>query len=200
MADIASPTAATATDTGPAPAPPARPKGRYHSDQITAHWTVVFLVLFQLATGGAMEAAMDLGYAAGELPKAGVIFVHGILGSSILAVMLWRVTLRLRYGAPPPPDSVSRPIQVISRLNHYAFYGVLITMPLLGLAAVLTLSPTIGALHAIFALLLILLALAHVAGAVMHIVKRDGTIKRVLSGQPPRVLVPPAERHGGRIN
>ena len=178
----------------PVEGPNLRPEGRYHSDQIAAHWTVVFLVLFQFATGSAMEAAMDLGYAAGELPKAGVIFVHGIIGSSILAVMLWRVTLRLRYGAPPPPDSVPRPIQIVSRAVHFAFYGVLIAMPLLGLAAVLTLSATIGALHAITAILLVLLALAHVAGAIMHVVKRDGTIKRVLSGQPPRVHVPPAER------
>lgn len=187
MADI--------TSTAPAEAPIGRPEGRYHSDQIAAHWTIVFLVLFQFATGGAMEAAMDLGYAADAIPKAGVVFVHGIIGTSILLVMLWRVTLRLRYGAPPPPESVSRPIQIVSRATHMAFYAVLIAMPLAGLAAVLTLSETIGALHGLTALLLVALALAHVAGALMHVFKRDGTIKRVLSGQPPRVTVPPAERH-----
>ena len=154
----------------------------------------MFLVLFQFATGLAMESAMDLGYAAGAIPKAGVIYVHGILGTSILLVMLWRVTLRLKYGAPPPPDSVSRPIQIISRANHFAFYGVLIAMPLAGMAALFTLNQTIGALHGLTALLLVLLAIAHVAGALMHVFKRDGTIKRVLSGQPPRVTVPPAER------
>lgn len=185
---------ADVTSTAPAAAPPGRPEGRYHSDQITAHWIIVFLVLFQFATGSTMEAAMDLGYAADQLPKAGVIFFHGIIGGSILLVMLWRVTLRRRWGAPPPPASAPRAIQIISRANHFAFYGVLIAMPLVGLLAVLTLNRTLGAIHGISALLLVLLALAHVAGALWHVFKRDGTIKRVLSGQPPRITIPPAEQ------
>ena len=178
----------------PQTAPLGRPEGRYHSDQITAHWIVVFIVLFQFATGGAMESAMDLGYAADVLPRQGVLYVHGILGTSILLVMLWRVTLRLKYGAPPPPQSAPRAIQIVSRANHFAFYGVLIAMPLAGMLAVFTLNETVGTLHGLAAILLVLLALAHVAGALWHVFKRDGTIKRVLSGQPPRVTVPPSER------
>ena len=185
---------ADVTSTAPTALPQGRPEGRYHSDQITAHWIVVFLVLFQFATGATMEAAMDLGYAAGRLPLAGVLYVHGILGTSILGVMAWRVYLRRRYGAPPPPSSAPRALQIISRANHFAFYLVLVAMPIAGLLAVITLNATIGALHGLAAILLVLLAIAHVAGAIMHIVKRDGTIKGVLSGQPPPVTMPPAER------
>ncbi len=175
-------------------APIARPAGRYHSDQVSAHWIIVFIVLFQFATGNAMERAMNLAYAVDVLPAAGVIYVHGILGASILAVMLWRVTLRMKYGAPPPPENEPRPLQIVSRGVHYAFYAILIAMPLAGIAAVFTLSETIGVLHGLTSKLLILLALAHVAGALYHAFKRDGIIKRVLSGQPPRVTVPPSER------
>lgn len=170
-----------------------RPAGRYHSDQITAHWIVVFLLAFQFVTGGAMAAAMEAGYLAGALPSAGVIFVHGTLGTSILLVMLWRVSLRVRFGAPPPPETEPTILQYISRSVHFAFYGLLIAMPLAGIAAVFTLSETVGTLHALTSKLLIALIVAHVAGGLWHTFKRDGIIKRVLSGQPPRTAETPSD-------
>ena len=159
-----------------------RPKGRYHTEQIVAHWTVVFLVLFQYATGGAMDAAYRATVDFGRLPADGVIFVHGLIGTSIWIVMLWRLSMRFRYGAPPPPDSLSRPLQIVSRSVHYAFYAVLLGMPVFGMLALWIKSGIIGTLHGWAAYLLLALAVAHVAGATLHMVKGDGVIRRILRG------------------
>ncbi|CUH15396.1 cytochrome b561 [Jannaschia seosinensis] len=164
-----------------------RPAGRYHSNQIAIHWLVVSLVILQFLTGGTMAAAMEYGYDFNALPPAGVIYVHGIFGLSILTAMLVRAVLRMRHGAPEPPENESRPIQILSRSTHYAFYGVLIAMPIFGLFAVLTLNETIGLIHAWSSWLLLAIIALHVAGAFMHIFKRDGIIKRVITGQPPRI-------------
>ena len=164
-------------------APLGRPEGRYSTGQIAAHWTVVFLILFQYATGDAMSAAYRQGVAQGVLPPDGILVVHGLIGSSILAAMLWRLALRFRYGAPPPPETLSRPLQIVSRAVHYAFYVALIGMPLFGMAALWLKIGILGTLHALTAYVVVGLAVAHVAGALYHIWKRDGTIGRITRGQ-----------------
>jgi cytochrome b561 len=164
-----------------------RPKGRYHSDQIVAHWTIVGLVILQYLTGPSMSVAFETALEGGWRVSDGVSAVHGIIGLSILTAMVWRVFLRRRYGAPPPPETEPRPLQMVSRGVHYAFYGLLLGMPLFGLAAVLTGIEILGTLHGWAALALLLLAVAHVGGALMHAVKRDGVVTRILNrGSAPR--------------
>ena len=159
-----------------------RPEGRYSTGQIVAHWTVVFLVLFQFATGDQMSAAYAVAVDFGQLPADGILVVHGLIGTSILAAMLWRLALRLRYGAPPPPDTEPRPLQYVSRGVHYAFYAALIAMPLAGMAALWLKIGIIGTLHAWTAYLVAILAVAHISGALWHAFKGDGVIRRILRG------------------
>ncbi|UWQ22298.1 cytochrome b [Jannaschia sp. W003] len=160
-----------------------RPEGRYHTAQITAHWTIVFLVAFQFLTGiSGMSAAYEAGVAAGELPPAGIIWVHGMLGTTILLVMLGRLALRRQHGAPPPPDTEPDWLQKISRGVHYAFYVFLIAMPLAGMGALWLKQGWLGALHALSAWILLALIVAHIAGALWHASKRDGVIGRILRG------------------
>ena len=159
-----------------------RPEGRYSTGQIVAHWTVVFLVLFQFATGDAMSAAYAVTLDFGRLPPDGILVVHGLIGSSILAAMLWRVILRHRYGAPPPPDTLPRWLQIVSRANHFALYGILVAMPLLGIGALIVKVGILGVLHTWLSYALIATALLHVSGGLYHAVRRDGVIQRVLRG------------------
>lgn len=162
--------------------PKGRPEGRYSTGQIVAHWTVVFLVLFQFATGDAMSAAYAVAVDFGRLPPDGILVVHGLIGTSILAAMAWRVALRARYGAPPPPDTLSRPLQIVSRAVHYVLYGILIAMPLLGITALIFKIGIFGVLHTWLSYALIATALLHVAGGLYHAVRRDGVIRRILRG------------------
>lgn len=170
----------TASTTGRTPS--GRPEGRYSTGQIVAHWTVVFLVLFQFATGDAMSAAYRVAVDFGRLPADGILVVHGLIGASILAAMIWRAVLRWQYGAPPPPDTLSRPMQIVSRSVHFILYGILIAMPLLGIAALIFKIGIFGTLHSWLALALVGVALLHVAGGLYHAVRRDGVVRRILRG------------------
>ncbi|WP_308915957.1 cytochrome b [Jannaschia sp. LMIT008] len=160
----------------------ARPVGAYHVRHIAMHWTVVFLVLFQYATGGRMEQAYLYGVEYGVLPMDGVLYVHGIIGTCILIAMLVRLYLRLKHGAPPPPDNEPKPIQILSRATHFAFYGLLIAMPLFGMAALWVKAGWLGQVHGIAAYVVLGLAVLHVAGAMWHAIKRDGVVSRMGGG------------------
>jgi cytochrome b561 len=107
---------------------------------------------------------------------------------------------------PPAPADLSPGLRILARATHWAFYLVLILLPLMGwLAAnaygstprLLGLIPlpkllgpnqaaaeTIGGVHKVLATLLLALITAHVSGALYHaLVKRDGVIWRMLPGR-----------------
>ncbi len=194
-ADTAPPSAA-AIDTAPeaerrpADAAPAL----YHTRQLVAHWVIVMLVAMQFLLNDGMVRAFTAGEEAGRLVIAGGVITHATSGSVILLVMLYRLWLRRHHGAPPPPSSLPRWLQIASRANHYAFYVLLIGMPLLGATALLTLWGWVGTLHSLSASLLAVLIVAHLAGAFWHATKRDGTLVRILQPDPahrPRAGVTP---------
>lgn len=177
MADL------TASHAGRIPGPPTtRPDGRYHTRQITLHWTVVFLVIFQYLTGGAMEAAYAVAVETGRLPADGILVVHGTIGTAILLAMLSRLYLRRKHGAPPPPDTEPRAIQILSRSVHYAFYAFLIAMPLAGMAALWLKQGWLGWAHGLSAWIVLALAVLHASGALWHAVKGDGVMRRMGRG------------------
>lgn len=177
MSDTADPTDA-ARD-------PANRVGYYHPATIVAHWTVVMLLLFQFATGGAMEAAFERATGAGyPLRLEGPVWVHGMIGSAIGLLMVWRLAVRLTHYVPPPPSTLPRVLQIVSRATHWTFYGLLIAMPIAGLAAVLTRSEALASIHGLAAVLLFFVVLLHVAGGLYHAFKRDGVVKRILRQDP----------------
>ena len=123
--------------------------------------------------------------AVGAFPLDGGAIMHGICGATILLVMLWRQAMRLTHGTPPPPESEPRKLQYMSRGNHWAFYVVLIAMPIVGLSAVLTLAPILSAIHSWTIWLLLALIAAHFAGAVWQMFRRGSdTWRRVLRRDP----------------
>ena len=164
---------------------PADRKGFYHPAQIVVHWTVVFLVIFQFLTGGGMEAAFEAAReGAAPLRLDGTAWVHGMIGTSILLAMLFRLWLRNRYHAPPPPEDEPTIVQYLSRGVHFAFYAFLIAMPVFGLLAVFTGIGILATLHGLAAWVLLLLIVLHFAGAMWHAFRRDGVVKRVLRQDP----------------
>ena len=161
------------TDTAP-PEP-----ARYPQTIRTLHWVVVGLVTLQFISGSGMEDAFPESVSF-DAPTPGAAVAHALVGLSILLAMLWRLNIRWNSKVPPPPSNEPPWLQRISRGTHYAFYIVLIGMPLAGANAALTGSEAVGAIHALTSWLLLALIVAHVAGAVWHMSKRDGIIQRLL--------------------
>ena len=91
------------------------------------------------------DKAEDAGVLAG-FPTDPVAMAHALGGGTILVLMLVRLGLRLAYGAPPPPASLTPVLQLASRVTHYAFYVLLIALPATGMTA-LYLNSEAGDVH-----------------------------------------------------
>ena len=161
------------------------------------HWTIVALVTIQFVTKLILP---------GIVGKAGMHTVnawHLGTGSTILLLMLLRLTWRLTHHVPPPPADLSPGLRLLSRANHWAFYALLIVLPLGGwmaangfgatvkLAGIISLpaiapknaamAEQIGDLHGTLAFVLLALIALHVSGAIYHgVMKRDGVVGRML--------------------
>jgi cytochrome b561 len=126
-----------------------------------------------------------------------LVSIHKPLGIAILVLALIRFAVRLRYGAPPLPADLPEPMKLAARLSHYAFYFLMIGMPLLGwgmlsaaaypvvlfggvrLPAIVSHSDGLHTLlwnaHFYLAFAFFGLILLHVATALFHaLVRRDG--------------------------
>jgi len=167
------------------------------------HWTTVLVVI------GMLSAGFYMTYRGKVLniwdDTTNLIYTsHKLLGF----ILLWFIVLRLLYrllgGAPAPEPSLSGFQRVVSALNHWGLYALLITMPILGWLSV-SLYPAINIFgwfdlpalttpdkaaykvvsyyHGIGARVLLGLLSLHVLAALYHLViRRDGVFRRMWSG------------------
>lgn len=103
-------------------------RDRYSPVGVTFHWTMAALVFFQLGWG----------WRTGWLPagegKFAAYDVHIQVGLVLFVLILLRMTWRLFI--PGPDNDADKPgVQsVLAHLTHFAFYGLLLALPLTGWA------------------------------------------------------------------
>ena len=146
------------------------------------HWTVLALVLVQLLSADFMSAffrrAQDLPL--GTLPDNFGAYIHALGGATILVLMIIRFISRLKLGTPPKPRDLSPPLRLLASLNHFAFYVVLVLLPLTGVSA-LFFARDFGDVHEALKNVLYVLIGLHVAGIVYHMfILRDGVLWRMI--------------------
>jgi len=154
------------------------------------HWLMAVCILAMLFIGVGMVSTI--------LPKyLTLVSIHKPLGIAILVLALVRLVVRLRYGAPSLPADLPEPMKLADYLSHYALYGLMIGMPLIGwgmlsaaaypvvlfgdvrLPAILPHSDSLHALlwnaHFYLPFAFFALILLHVAAALFHaLIRRDG--------------------------
>ena len=132
---------------------------------------------------------------------------HKLIGLVILVVVIARLGYRLSRGAPADEPTLEPWQKVVSHATHWAIYGLLIVVPLLGWLGVSyypalnvfgfnlpgLVSPDQGAAakvflaHLIGALLLVVLIGMHVGAALFHyVIRKDGVLNRMLPSLPRR--------------
>ena len=164
---------------------------RYPATLRGLHWLVVALLVAQFAIAWTMPDVHR-----GTAPT-GLIAWHLSVGIVIWAVMAVRLAFRLSSRIPPPPTDLPPGLRLLSRATHYAFYAILLVLPLLGyinasargwtvrLFGVLPLprlvgtgsawGHTMGDVHKAVATLLLAVIALHVSGALYHLmVLKDG--------------------------
>jgi cytochrome b561 len=196
--------------TGPAMSGAAQ---RFTLAQRVVHWLMAACILAMLFIGVGMESTVRPKYLT-------LISIHKPLGITILVLALIRLALRWRYGAPPLPANMPAPMKLAAHLSHYAFYLLMIGMPLIGWAMLsaaaypvvlyggLHLPPILpqsDALHTrlwdahyYLAFAFFALVLLHLAAALFHaLVRRDGVFDAMASLRAGRGA--PAQRARGAV-
>jgi cytochrome b561 len=163
---------------------------RFTPLQRLLHWLMAACILAMLFIGVGMVSTVMPKY----LP---LVSIHKSLGIAILVLALIRLGIRLRFGAPALPADLPEPVKLAAHLSHWAFYALMIGMPLIGwmmlsaadypvvvfgdvhLPAILPQSDGLHSLlwdaHFYLAFAFFALILLHVAAALFHaLVRHDG--------------------------
>ena len=176
---------------------------RYALIQRLLHWLIAVLVLGALLGGWIMSD-----FKPADLPKglhSQIYDLHKSVGVVVLALMLCRIIARLIHGAPAPHPALKNWQRKVSAIVHFGFYALLIAQPILGMIGVWSfpapipildalgvpnplaqdreLSKTVFELHEIAGKALIVLAILHIGGALLHLFKGDGVMRRMGFGK-----------------
>lgn len=165
------------------------------------HWLMSLCILAMLFIGVGMVSTVTTKYLS-------LVSIHKPLGITILLLALIRLALRLYYGAPALPADLPEPMKLAAKLSHYAFYALMIAMPLLGwamlsaagypvvlyggvhLPALVSVNPELHTLlwdaHFYLAFAFFALILLHLGAALFHKwVRRDGVFEAMSPGLTP---------------
>ena len=169
---------------------------RFNPLQRLLHWLMAICIVAMLFIGVGMVSTI--------MPKyLTLVSIHKPLGATILVLALIRLAVRLVYGAPPLPVDLPAPMKLAAQLSHYAFYVLMIGLPLIGwgmlsaaaypvvlyggvhLPAILPQSDSLHTLlwnaHFYLAFVFFALILLHVAAALFHaLVRRDGVFEAMV--------------------
>jgi len=159
--------------------------------QRTLHWGMAALVLAMLTIGFSMTALDDAG------ARFARTQTHKSLGFLVLALIVVRIAVRLKSGAPPSEDGWPG---LAARLVHGALYALMLALPLTGWAqasaspiplpitvfGLVTLPPLMAPdmamlqlfkqIHALLALALSALIGLHVLAVAWHVFARDDDV------------------------
>ncbi len=154
----------------------------YSLSQILLHWIVALLVLVQILNDDAIGRAFRaLRRDPAAVPGA-IAQMHVYIGIAVLVLVLWRLALRFTRGVPRPPADEPRFLRLAAVATHVLLYGLLLAIPLTGLAAWFGGSRQAAELHEAMKLPLIALVALHVAGALyQQVVRRNGVLARMVS-------------------
>jgi cytochrome b561 len=152
----------------------------YSSLQIAFHWSIVVLVVVNWLIGPAMERVYEAREEGQALTQWGPAFVHIALGLAIFGTMVARLMTRLQRPVQTAPDSKHKVMALLGKINHWAFYAVLLAMPPLGALAWFFGLEFFGTLHSLLAWVLLFLIVAHLAGNLAHVILGENIIKRMV--------------------
>jgi cytochrome b561 len=159
------------------------------------HWLMALCILAMLFIGVGMVSIVTPDYLT-------LVSIHKPLGAAILVLAIVRLVVRLISGAPALPPEMPEPMKLAAHLSHYAFYALMIAMPLIGwammsaagypivlfndviLPPILPASRDMHALlwdaHRLLALAFFALILLHFAAALFHgLIRRDGVFQQM---------------------
>ena len=158
----------------------------YSRLQVRLHWAVVVLIALQYVFHEAIAEAWEMieeASEAGLIAEPGydpLVPLHVAGGIAVAVLALWRIGLRLRHGAPPPPAGTPPRLARLAGVVHGALYALILALPVTGAAAWFGGVEAAAEAHELLRGLLIVLVAGHVGAALWHqFVRRDGIMARM---------------------
>jgi len=172
--------------------------GRFSGLQQALHWLMAVLIVTMLFVGVGMVFTVSRAHDT-------LVALHRPLGIALLLLVLVRIVVRVRRGAPPLPASVPPVQRAAAVASHYVLYGLMLAMPLVGwgmlsaggypvtMVGAFHLPPILPpdvqwfawlrTLHTWLGLTLFAVVLLHLAAALLHaLVLRDGVFRAMVPG------------------
>jgi cytochrome b561 len=145
----------------------AHPTG-YTRAQIALHWVTVALVALQFILHDTMSDAWEAVEDGAAVVISPLVSQHVFAGALIAILTFVRLGLRLTHGAPPPPEAEHPALKVLGHAAHWAFYALLILLPVSGAVAWFNAVEPAAEAHEVLTTLLLALIALHVAAALFH--------------------------------
>ena len=148
----------------------------YSTAQIALHWLTAIGVLVAFFTHEAMEDIARETWRAGGDPFP---TVHTVAGFAVFFLVLARLVLRWRSGAPEPQGHGLQ--QTAAVWGHRLLYLLLIAVPLGGFMTWIVGLRDLGDMHGLAGQAVMVVALGHALMAIWHqVIQKDGTLMRML--------------------
>ena len=149
--------------------------------QIALHWTVAVLILYNLLLSDDMTALWRQVQQGTATPTTTSAWIHIIVGSLVLALVVWRLVLRFTRGVPTESEGEIAALKLAGQAGHVALYGLMIAMPVTGLLVWFGGVTALADLHGelLKTLLWVVIGL-HVLAALYHqFILKDGLLNRM---------------------
>ncbi len=152
----------------------------YSRTQIVLHWLIVALVLVQYLAHDSIEALWR-SRMRGFSPDVPTPDIHAAIGITIFLLMIWRLWLLFRNGAPALSEKEPRVLRIFARSVQGLVYLTLFALPLSGAAAWFFGVRQAVFVHGLLTNLLFALIALHVAGAlIQHFWFKSDVLMRML--------------------
>ena len=149
----------------------------YSRAQIALHWSVAVLLVVEFVSHERIKPAFRSVLNGQDIALSLGANLHIYCGFAILLLVMLRVT----RGVPGYPENGSSNLDVLSKLTHWAIYGLLLAIPVSGIWAWYGPSHSVGDLHeTLWIVGWVLVALHTVAALYHHYFLKDGLIKRMM--------------------
>ncbi|CAM4407393.1 cytochrome b [Palleronia rufa] len=154
----------------------------YSASQIALHWAIVLAVAATWLASDGMGKLVDQKMQ-GTLTTTWPL--HVILGLTVLTLAAIRLVVRLSRGAPGAKPGTPEPLAKARHWGHVLLYVLLIGTPLGGIAVWFLGIDAVAPWHPIAGNALVILAGLHAAlGLYHHYVRKDGTLRRMMTPNP----------------
>lgn len=137
----------------------------YSRTQIALHWVILLLIAAQFLFHDAIADGWDKIEDGLEVGFSPMIAQHIATGVLILILLIWRIVLRVKHGAPEIPADEPAVLKLVARATHGLLYLLLLLLPLSGIAAWFGGAEQAAEGHEVMKTLLLVVIGLHVLGA-----------------------------------